>query len=191
MSHTAQQNGAAAPGEEDGELYSQFDGLYLHSSSSNSIADGLPTSSAICPVCKSSRYLNPKMRFLLNPECYHKMCESCVDRIFSQGPAPCPVAGCGKTLRKARFKKQTFEDVKVEREVDIRRRVASMYILPDLHPPNPLLSINLTLIPRVNLQLQPPRRRIQSPPRLQQLPRTSRSPNLQPHRQHRRRRHRS
>ncbi|KAF9883388.1 TFIIH/NER complex subunit [Aspergillus nanangensis] len=77
----------------------------------------------VCPVCKSSRYLNPDMRFLINPECYHKMCESCVDRIFSGGPANCPVAGCHKTLRKARFRKQTFEDIGVEREVDIRRRV--------------------------------------------------------------------
>lgn len=63
------------------------------------------------------------MRFLINPECYHKMCESCVDRIFSSGPASCPVAGCHKTLRKNRFRKQTFEDIGVEREVDIRRRV--------------------------------------------------------------------
>jgi CDK-activating kinase assembly factor MAT1 len=82
------------------------------------------SSSDICPVCKSSRYLNPNMKFLVNPECYHKMCESCVDRIFSHGPAPCPIAGCKKTLRKARFRTQTFEDLKVEREVDIRRTVA-------------------------------------------------------------------
>jgi CDK-activating kinase assembly factor MAT1 len=66
------------------------------------------------------------MRFLINPECYHKMCESCVDRIFSAGPAPCPVAGCHKTLRKNRFRKQTFEDIHVEREVDIRRRIMSV-----------------------------------------------------------------
>ncbi|KAI9666184.1 MAG: TFIIH/NER complex subunit [Bathelium mastoideum] len=81
----------------------------------------------ICPVCKTSRYLNPNMRFLVNPECYHKMCESCVDRIFSQGPAQCPVAGCRRTLRKNRFRKQTFEDIQVEREVDIRRRVADVF----------------------------------------------------------------
>ncbi|CEL10711.1 Putative CDK-activating kinase assembly factor MAT1 [Aspergillus calidoustus] len=80
----------------------------------------------VCPVCKSSRYLNPDMRFLINPECYHKMCESCVDRIFSSGPANCPVAGCHKTLRKNRFRKQTFEDIHVEREVDIRRRVMTI-----------------------------------------------------------------
>lgn len=67
------------------------------------------------------------MNFLVNPECYHKMCESCVDRIFSQGPAPCPVAGCARTLRKHRFRKQTFDDINIEREVDIRARVAKVY----------------------------------------------------------------
>ncbi|KAH8700241.1 CDK-activating kinase assembly factor MAT1 [Talaromyces proteolyticus] len=77
----------------------------------------------VCPICKSSRYLNPDMRFLINPECYHKMCESCVDRIFSSGPNACPVIGCKKTLRKNRFRTQTFEDIGVEREVDIRKRV--------------------------------------------------------------------
>jgi len=55
------------------------------------------------------------------------MCTGCVDRIFSSGPAPCPIAGCGKTLRKNRFRKQTFEDLAIEREVDIRKRVMAMY----------------------------------------------------------------
>ena len=63
------------------------------------------------------------MKFKVNPECYHKMCESCVDRIFSHGPAPCPIAGCARTLRKMKFREQTFEDLKIEREVDIRKRV--------------------------------------------------------------------
>ncbi|KAF8469165.1 CDK-activating kinase assembly factor MAT1-domain-containing protein [Kalaharituber pfeilii] len=80
----------------------------------------------VCPVCKSSRYLNPNMKFLIN-ECYHKMCESCVDRIFTLGPAQCPVVGCTKVLRKAKFKKQTFEDIQIEREVDIRRRVSKIF----------------------------------------------------------------
>lgn len=63
----------------------------------------------------------------MSPICYHKMCESCVDRIFTQGPAPCPVIGCGKTLRKNKFRKQTFEDVTVEREVDVRKRIAKTF----------------------------------------------------------------
>ena len=87
----------------------------------------LTSADEICPVCKSSRYLNASLRFLVNPECYHKMCESCVDRIFSHGPAQCPIKGCTKTLRKHRFRTQTFEDIQVEREVDIRRRVAAVF----------------------------------------------------------------
>lgn len=55
------------------------------------------------------------------------MCESCVDRIFSLGPAPCPYAGCGKILRKNKFKEQLFEDLSVEREVDVRKRVAKTF----------------------------------------------------------------
>lgn len=90
-------------------------------------APGVGAQDEVCPVCKSSRYLNANLRFLVNPECYHKMCESCVDRIFSHGPAPCPIPGCGRTLRKLRFREQTFEDIQVEREVDIRRRIAAVF----------------------------------------------------------------
>jgi CDK-activating kinase assembly factor MAT1 len=67
------------------------------------------------------------MRFLINPECYHKMCESCVERIFSHGPAPCPIAGCNRTLRRNRFRTQTFGDIQVEKEVDVRKRVAKTF----------------------------------------------------------------
>ncbi|KAL8816898.1 MAG: hypothetical protein Q9191_008246 [Dirinaria sp. TL-2023a] len=137
MSKQPSQNGSVLPkrGADDGELDSHFRRLALETDSlllsqtaltaNHSMTKPLQTD--ICPVCKSSRYLNQSMRFLVNPECYHKMCESCVDRIFSSGPAPCPVAGCARTLRKQRFRKQTFEDIQVEREVDIRRRVASIF----------------------------------------------------------------
>jgi len=36
------------------------------------------------------------------------------------------VAGCARTIRKQQFRKQTFEDLKIEREVDIRREVAAV-----------------------------------------------------------------
>ncbi|KAI5956523.1 TFB3 [Candida jiufengensis] len=81
----------------------------------------------MCPICKTDKYLSPNMKFLINPECYHKICESCVDRIFSLGPAPCPYPKCGKILRKNKFKQQIFEDLKIEREIDIRRKVGSIY----------------------------------------------------------------
>ena len=133
MSRANTQNGGtqSKKTEDDGELNSHFGNLTVEPDSPPFSQVSVTTHSLnavpdICPVCKSSRYLNQNMRFLVNPECYHKMCESCVDRIFSSGPAPCPVAGCARTLRKQRFRKQTFGDIQVEREVDIRRRVAAV-----------------------------------------------------------------
>lgn len=81
----------------------------------------------MCPICKTDRYLSPDMTFLVNPECYHKICGSCVDRIFSLGPAQCPYEGCDKILRKNKFKTQIFDDVGVEKEVDIRKRVFNVF----------------------------------------------------------------
>lgn len=81
----------------------------------------------MCPICKTDKYLSPNMKFLINPECYHKICESCVDRIFSLGPSTCPYPNCGKILRKNKFKTQVFEDLAIEREIDIRLRVSAVY----------------------------------------------------------------
>lgn len=81
----------------------------------------------MCPVCKTMRYLNKEMKFLINPECYHSMCSACVDRIFNAGPNQCPHAGCHKTLRRKGFRAAFFGDLSVEREVDIRRRVAAVF----------------------------------------------------------------
>ncbi|GMM30875.1 TFIIH/NER complex subunit [Martiniozyma asiatica (nom. inval.)] len=81
----------------------------------------------LCPVCKTDKYLSPEIQFKINPECYHKICDACVDRLFSLGPAQCPYPQCDKILRKNKFKTQVFEDIKVERECDIRRRVLSVY----------------------------------------------------------------
>ena len=81
-----------------------------------------------CPICHTKRYFNHKMRFLVNPDCYHQMCDACVDRIFSHGPALCPVPGCRKTLRKNKFRLPTFGDLALEREIDIRKRVSGVYV---------------------------------------------------------------
>ncbi|KAJ3572812.1 hypothetical protein NP233_g2833 [Leucocoprinus birnbaumii] len=53
------------------------------------------------------------------------VCESCIDRLFTLGPAPCPI--CNKILRKLAFTPQTFEDLGVEKEVAVRRRVAKEF----------------------------------------------------------------
>ncbi len=97
--------------------------------------NGTSTASAIpvintedmCPVCKTIRYLNKDMEFLINPECYHSMCSNCVNRLFNDGPNQCPYAGCHRTLRRKGFRSAFFGDLSVEREVDIRRRVAAVF----------------------------------------------------------------
>ncbi|KAF9452837.1 CDK-activating kinase assembly factor [Macrolepiota fuliginosa MF-IS2] len=110
-----------------------------------------------CPVCKSDRYLNPKLRLLVS-SCYHKMCESCIDRLFTLGPAPCPI--CNKILRKLAFTPQTFEDLGVEKEVAVRRRIAKEFNkrrddFPDLRSYNDYLEevedITFNLINEINV----------------------------------------
>lgn len=84
----------------------------------------LESSSDVCPVCRTDRYLNPTMRLLLSP-CYHNLCESCIERIFISGPAPCPQ--CSKILKKSQFVAQTFESLEVEKEVHIRQRIGKIF----------------------------------------------------------------
>lgn len=64
------------------------------------------------------------MQFKINVACYHRICESCIDRHYKDsGAKNCPVYGCDKILWKRDWRKQTFEDLKVEREVETRKRV--------------------------------------------------------------------
>ncbi|KIX06581.1 uncharacterized protein Z518_04557 [Rhinocladiella mackenziei CBS 650.93] len=76
-----------------------------------------------CPVCGSDPRTHPGLRFKINTKCYHRICEGCVDRNFSSGKAECPVGGCHVNLWKREWRTQTFDDLKIEREVEIRRRV--------------------------------------------------------------------
>jgi len=124
MSKLAPNGTSAARGQakapEDGELHHQLSHLRLHSRADTDVST---VEEEVCRVCRSSRYLNPNMKFLISKVCYHKMCESCVDRKF-QSPGPCPYVECKRTLRKSDFRRQTFADIGVEREVDIRRDMA-------------------------------------------------------------------
>ncbi|RHZ67803.1 hypothetical protein Glove_299g93 [Diversispora epigaea] len=85
---------------------------------------GLQDLDESCPICKNTRYLTPNMKLLVS-ECYHKMCESCIDRLFANGAGPCPI--CSLTLRKINFVVPTFEDLSVEKEVRIRKRLAQQF----------------------------------------------------------------
>ncbi|KAI9295633.1 CDK-activating kinase assembly factor [Neoconidiobolus thromboides FSU 785] len=62
----------------------------------------------VCPNCKSDRYLNPNMVLVVS-DCFHKMCEACVDRLYGISSGPCPVY------------------LSVEKEVRIRKRLAQYY----------------------------------------------------------------
>lgn len=98
---------------------------FMRSSNPTTAANYIPED--ICPVCKRNRYLNTTMTFKINPECYHPMCSQCVETIFKSGPAQCPYASCSKTLRLKGFREAMFADLTVQREVDIRKRVAAVF----------------------------------------------------------------
>ncbi|KAG9254851.1 CDK-activating kinase assembly factor MAT1-domain-containing protein [Emericellopsis atlantica] len=80
-----------------------------------------------CPACGRMRYLNHDMEFRVSTICYHAICTVCIRNNFHQGPSKCPIMSCGKTLRTKDFKKAWFQDLGIQREVDIRRRVATVF----------------------------------------------------------------
>jgi CDK-activating kinase assembly factor MAT1 len=55
------------------------------------------------------------------------MCTGCVDRLLAKGPIQCPTAGCKFTIRRHRFREPTFSDLKLEKEVDIRRDMGKTF----------------------------------------------------------------
>lgn len=79
-----------------------------------------------CPSCHTTKATNPTIRFKVNPKCYHRVCEGCIDRHFAAGKAKCPVADCKQEVWKRDWRVPTFEDLQIEREVDIRKRVMAM-----------------------------------------------------------------
>lgn len=81
-----------------------------------------------CPVCKNDSYLNPGIKIFISP-CFHKLCQQCLNKMFSVGYAPCPE--CGTQLRKINFISSTFEDVLIEREIKIRKMLRKHYKLQD------------------------------------------------------------
>ena len=79
-----------------------------------------------CPVCTKERYMNPNLRLLVST-CFHRSCTDCVQRIFGQGKAVCPIPGCGRTLYKRDWASQTFEDLTVEKEIGVRKQLGRMW----------------------------------------------------------------
>ncbi|XP_031564122.1 CDK-activating kinase assembly factor MAT1-like [Actinia tenebrosa] len=78
----------------------------------------------ICPRCKTTKYRNPKLKLMVNV-CGHKLCDTCVDLLFTRPSAACPE--CSTPLRRSDFRAQQFEDLIVEKEVDIRKKIIKIY----------------------------------------------------------------
>src|SRR5438045_577659 len=62
-----------------------------------------------CPSCHTTKATNPTIRFKVNPKCYHRVCEGCIDRHFAAGKAKCPVADCKQEVWKRDWRVPTFE----------------------------------------------------------------------------------
>ena len=77
-----------------------------------------------CPRCKTTSYRNPNLKLLVNV-CGHKLCQTCVDVLFTRPSAACPE--CSTPLRRSDFRIQQFEDAFVEREVDIRKKITKVF----------------------------------------------------------------
>lgn len=77
-----------------------------------------------CPRCKTTTYRNKNLKLLVNV-CGHKLCQTCVDVLFSRPSAAC--LQCNTPLRRSDFRVQQFEDASVEREVDIRKKIVKIY----------------------------------------------------------------
>lgn len=77
-----------------------------------------------CPACKTTKYRNPHMKLMVNV-CGHALCENCVRMLFIKETGQCPE--CDMVLKRGKFRIQVFEDPLVEKEVDIRRKVARIY----------------------------------------------------------------
>lgn len=78
----------------------------------------------VCPQCRTTKYRNPSLKLLVNV-CGHSLCESCVDLMFLKGAGSCPE--CGVLLKRNNFRAQIFEDLTVEKEVDIRKKILKDY----------------------------------------------------------------
>lgn len=75
-------------------------------------------SDLVCPVCKCDSYFNPNIKIYTSP-CFHRICVTCLYRIFQQGYSPCPE--CGTLLRRINYISSTFEDIEVEKELKFRK----------------------------------------------------------------------
>lgn len=73
-----------------------------------------------CPRCKTTKYRNPQLKLLVNV-CGHPLCEKCIELMFASGFARC--YQCPTPLKRGNFKKQLFQDSRVEKDIQVRRDI--------------------------------------------------------------------
>ena len=87
-------------------------------------------SADICQSCRTDRRSNPKLKLKVSRKCYHRVCTNCLADVYkSGGKQRCPTPKefhCTKDMFQNEWRDQTFEDIALEREIDIRRRVFKM-----------------------------------------------------------------
>lgn len=71
-------------------------------------------------MCTNSSFLNPNLTLLTGP-CGHKICTSCVESVFAQDRASCP--SCGQKVSRSQYFQAAFDDITVETEIPIRKRI--------------------------------------------------------------------
>lgn len=91
--------------------------------------DGTSTSRQ-CPKCKTSEFQNRSLIMMLN-ECCHPICQNCMENLFARNVGQCPYKDCGRTLKKSGFWIQEFDDLRVERENFIRKRILKTFNLQE------------------------------------------------------------
>ena len=81
----------------------------------------------VCESCKTDKRRNPTLELKINTKCYHRCCTTCLDRTYvGGGRHKCPVPACPQQLMRRDWRVQTFGDLKVEREMEYRRRVSNI-----------------------------------------------------------------
>ena len=71
------------------------------------------------------RFINPGINLLMST-CFHLMCTDCMDRLFIVGrQTQCPQ--CQSVIKKHLFQLQLFEDISIEKDLKIRKRIEGIY----------------------------------------------------------------
>ncbi|KAG0437423.1 CDK-activating kinase assembly factor MAT1 [Dictyocoela muelleri] len=83
-----------------------------------------------CPVCHKNSYIDPQIEIYISP-CYHKLCSTCINRLFKSFKTQNNCPQCGLLLKRINFFVQTFEDLEIEKECRIRKLLHDNQIIRD------------------------------------------------------------